>query len=418
MALHSRRLHFALPLLGGTLVLASCGAGTASPEGTAEPGSPSGEVTMRVYPLLGEGDQEFWAGHIAAFQEEYPDVEVRVDVQPWAEREQSLTTAIAGGAAPDIAYMVPDELGQFVAQGVVEPLTDRLEQDGYRQNALDAVTIDGELYGAPILTSAIPGVCDGQVLEQAGIEAPPTTWDELMEMGPKLKENGHYATHFIAANESTLNTTFYPWVWQAGGSVFEEDGTPNFDSPEAAEALQFLVDLSEAGFVSADEVTVNPPLEQTPVGRREVACIYYMDPIYVEPLWGEDTVVAPPLSNKTDTIYGTVGSYALLNTSENKDAATAWLNFITSPDVMSDLDKQAGYYPPREDATVEFPEGSVQAEVGKYVDNTDAGPVVAGAREAQGVVAPEIQAAVLGSKTVEQALADAQSAAESVLAKN
>lgn len=402
-------------------LLAACGGGSSDgPDtDTGADGSLSGDVTMRIYPLLGEGEDEaFWEPYIAEFQDEHPDVNINVDVQPWADRDRSLTTAIAGGVGPDVVYMIPDELAQFQAQGVLEPLTDRLEQDGYRQNTLDAVTIDGDVYAAPILMSAIPGTCDAQVLEQAGVEEPPTTWDELRELGPVFAENGHYVTHIVASNEATLNTTFYPWVWQAGGSPFAEDGTPTVDSPEMVEALEFLVELTDAGYISRDEASINLPAEQGPIGRREVACIYYLDPITVEQFWGEDTVVAPPLSNETDTIYGTIGAYAMLNSSDNLDAATAWLNFVTSPEVMADLDQQTGYYPPREDAEVTFEEGSIEAEVEQYLDLTNPGPIVPGAREVQGAIAPEIQGAILGSKTPQQALADAQAAAESVLADN
>ncbi len=402
-------------------LLAGCGGDGGNDAGNdaAGEGALSGPVTMRVYPLLGEGEDEaFWEPHVAAFKQDHPGVDVTVDVQPWADRDRALTAAIAGGAAPDVVYMIPDEVAQFQAQGVLEPLTDRLEEDGYRQNALDSVTIDGELYGAPILMSAIPGSCDAQVLEEAGIDAPPTTWDELMELGPVLEEHGFYATHIVASNEATLNTTFYPWVWQAGGSVFAEDGTPTIDSPEVVEALQYLVDMTEAGYISRDEAAVNAPAEQSPIGRREVACIYHLDPITVEQFWGEDTVVAPPLMNEADTIYGTVGAYTLLNASENKEAATAWLQYITSAEVMGELDEAAGYYPPREDADVTFAEGSIEAQVEEYLGQTSAGPTVPGAREVQGVIAPEVQAAILGSKSPQEALAAAQRAAEAVLASN
>jgi len=411
----STRAAIAVPTVLAVLGLAACGNDAGGDGDAPADGAVSGEVTMRVYPLMGEEDAAFWEEHIATFQEEFPDVDVTIDVQPWADRDRALTAAIAGNVGPDVVYMIPDELAQFQAQGVLQPLTDVIEQDSFRENALTSVSIDGDVYGAPILMSAVPGICDAQVLDAAGAQ-PPTTWDELLELGEQVAANGHYATHLVISNESTLNTTFYPLVWQAGGSPFAEDGTPTIDSPEMLEALEFVIELADNGYVNRDESAMNLPAEQSPIGRREVACIYNVDPVIIEPLWGDDAVVAPPLTNVTNTIYGTIGAYAMLNTAEDQEAAAAWIQHITSPEVMSDLTSRTGYYPTREDAEVTFEEGSVEAEVEQYLDLTNAGPIVPGAREVQGAVAPELQAAFLGSKTAEQALADAQAAAEAVLA--
>jgi multiple sugar transport system substrate-binding protein len=48
---------------------------------------------------------------------------------------------------------------------------------------------------------------------------------------------------------------------------------------------------------------------------------------------------------------------------------------------------------------------------------TYSGPAAAQAREIQAVVAPEVQAAVLGQKTPEQALKDAAAAAQQILGR-
>ncbi|MFG1954040.1 ABC transporter substrate-binding protein [Micromonospora sp. NPDC048830] len=399
-------------LVATGLLATACGSDSSGASGEV-----SGPVTMRVYPLVDEGkDRAFWDGQIAAFKKEHPKVDVKIDIQPWKDRERSLVAAIAGGVAPDLVYMIPDELTQFEGQGVLEPLNGVVDTTGYRENALKAATIDGKLYGAPILMTVIPGACDRKVLAEVGVDKPPTTWDELMAMAPQFKAKGKYVTHVVASNEATLNTSFYPWVWQAGGAPFDDQGKPTIDSPAMVEATRFISELVKQGYVNKDQATVNLPAEQSPIGRREVGCVYYMDPIIMKnDVWGDDTMVAPPLKHKAEGAYGTVGSYAMLKGSKNKKAAAAWLKFITTPQVMADVDKMAGYYPPREDATVEFPAGSVQAEVAKYLELADVGPKVPHAREVQGVIAPEVQAAVLGNKSAEQAMKDAAEAAKSVL---
>jgi ABC-type glycerol-3-phosphate transport system substrate-binding protein len=264
-----------------------------------------------------------------------------------------------------------------------------------------------------MLMSVIPGSCDRKVLDAAGVKKPPTTWDELLALGPVFKKQGAYVTTLVVSSGSTLNTTFYPWMWQAGGAAFGEDGSPSLDSEAGREALGFMVKLVEQGFVPKEEISLNLPAEQTVIGKRKVACTYHFDPVIMKDYWGDDLVVAPPLKNKAEKAYGTVGSYTLMKSAKDKEAAAEWINFVTTPEVMGAFNSANGYLPPKADAPVTFPEGSIEAETGKYIELADVGPRTPGAREVQGVVAPQLQAAVLGDKSPAEALKAAQSAAES-----
>jgi multiple sugar transport system substrate-binding protein len=287
----------------------------------------------------------------------------------------------------------------------------------YRPAALDAVSVDGQLYGAPILMSVVPGTCDKKVLAQVGVTTPPATWDDLMEIAPALKAKGLYATQIDASNAATLNTTFYPWIWQAGGDVFDKDGKLTLKSDAAKKALTFLTDLVEKGYAPKAEATTAVPLEQSAIAKRQVACEYNLQPILLAEQWGDDRLVTPPLKDKKQKTYGTVGSFTILKGSKNKAAAAEWLDFVTGPDVMKAIDEFGGFNAPRTTAELSYPEGSVDAETAKYLDMTYSGPPVAKAREIQAIVAPEVQAAVLGEKSVSQALSDADTAAQPILSR-
>jgi multiple sugar transport system substrate-binding protein len=401
-------------------LLAACGDGgsVAAPKDGEEV---SGSITMRAYPLSPgadeNADKKFWQSQVDAFKAKYPKAEVKVDIKPWKDRDTALTTAIAGGTAPDVVYMIPDELAQFRAQEVLEPLDEVVDKTGYRKSALDAVTHDGKVYGAPILMSVVPGVCDAKVLKEVGVDKPPTTWAELAALGPKFKAKGKYVTHIIGSTEATLNQTFYPWVWQAGGAPFDEAGKSTIDSPAMAEAAKFLGDLAEQGFVKRDEAAGNLPAEQTVVGRRQVGCVYYSTPTEMATVWGKDVVVTAPLKNKSEATYGTVGSFTVLNGSENKALAAAWTQFVTTADVLAAIGKFSNFYPPKEGAPAPFAAGSPEAQAEPFLPLVNVGPRVAHAREVQAVLAPEVQAVVLGKKSAEQAMKDGAKAAEPVLAR-
>lgn len=384
-------------------------AGGAPAESPADAAALSGNITVRVYPLIAEDkDREFWTEQAALFTAANPGTEVAIDVQPWRDRETALSTAITGGTAPDVAYMIPDELRLFQSQGALAPL--QLQTDGIRPNALEATSVDGEVYGAPVLMSVVPGVCDAQAMEKAGFDKAPATWDEVKEMGATAKEQGLYIMDLVATNAATLNTSFYPFVWQAGGDVFDAEGNLSIDSPEAIEAVAFMRELVELGYVHANDATEGTPLEQSSIGRREVVCTFMFDPVNLEPIWGDDRVIVPPLRHKEQRTYGTVGSHVVLKGTQNPDLAQAWVNFVSSADTVRAIDTFAGYQSPRSDVDLGWPADSVNAEVAQYLDLTYSGAPVAAGRAVQAAIAPQVQSAVLGQVSPEEAMKAAQDA--------
>ena len=82
----------------------------------------------------------------------------------------------------------------------------------------------------------------------------------MLAAGPAIKESGNFLTSYAGSLESTLNLSYFPLLWQAGGEVVTEDGTAAaFNSPEGIEALNFVVTLFNEGYADLDEGITNPP---------------------------------------------------------------------------------------------------------------------------------------------------------------
>jgi multiple sugar transport system substrate-binding protein len=108
--------------------------------------------------------------------------------------------------------------------------------------------------------------------------------------------------------------------------------------------------------------------------------------------------------------------------SDNVEAATKWVEFLTSSDVMVQTRLDAGW---------ELPAIADDAKLATYLEKTDPAnrqavfdslegvalpPVVAkGQQEMQDIVSEELVEAQAGRKTVEQALADAQSRVDAAI---
>ncbi|MDK0517643.1 extracellular solute-binding protein [Streptomyces sp. ML-6] len=402
-----------VPLLSAALattVLAGCGSGT-----------DDDTITMWTYPVIFDEakNKAYWDGLIKEFEKKHAGTKVKVETFPWANRDTALATAIASGKGPDVVYLIPDQLPKY--ERSIVPADQYMPADAkpdYTKFALDSVTVDGKVLGTPVLTSANPLICDKRVFEAIGEKGYPTSWAELEALAPKLKKKGYYATSYGGDTQQTLNMTFYPLLWQAGGDVFSEDGKQvTFNDAAGVKALTYLKKLVDGGYTDKDLVTTTPKLEQTPTAKGKVACTWQNTPADVEPFWGkENIVVQPPLKDVKSVGYGTVGALSMLKGADVK-AAGEWISFVAEAKNAAGLQKQSGNFPARTSAGNLYPDDEILTAVADTLPAMDAGPLEEKSREVMGVLAPEIQAAMLGKKSPQQALDDAAKAAGPLLGR-
>lgn len=154
-------------------LLAGCSAGGGN---TAEGEQ---DITVWLYPVIADEavHKDFWDSTIADFEKQNENVNVKYEIFPWANRDEALQTAIAAGKGPDVVYLIPDQLAAY--QKSIAPLNDLLSQerqDDLLPNVKKSVTLDGDILGAPILTSAQPLICNAAAFEAAGVTEYPETW--------------------------------------------------------------------------------------------------------------------------------------------------------------------------------------------------------------------------------------------------
>ncbi|ROQ62923.1 multiple sugar transport system substrate-binding protein [Streptomyces sp. 840.1] len=389
--------------------------------GCSGSGGDDNTVTMWTYPVIFDEakNKAYWDGLVKAFEKKHDGVTVKVETFPWANRDTALATAIASGKGPDAVYLIPDQLPKYTKS--IVPAGDYMPasaKSDYTDFALKSVTVDGKPLATPILTSANPLICDKRVFDAIGEKTYPSSWADLEALAPKLKKKGYYATSYSGDTQQTLNMTFYPLLWQAGGDVFSEDGkNVTFNDAAGVKALTYLKKLVEGGYTDKDLVTTTPKLEQTPTAKGKVACTWQNTPADVEPFWGkENIVVRPPLKDTASVGYGTVGALAMLKGADKKYTGD-WLNFVAESKNSAGLQKAAGYFPARRSGGDLYPDDKLQTAVGATLPSMDVGPLQDKAREVQGVLAPEIQAALLGKKSPQDALDTAQKAAQAMLGR-
>ncbi|GAB3417665.1 type 2 periplasmic-binding domain-containing protein [Flindersiella endophytica] len=397
-----------LALLAGQV---ACGSDSAGEKDT---------VTMWIYPVVADKTQhrKFWNDTVAEFRKANPGIDVEVTVYPWANRDRQLRTAVSGGKGPDIVYLTSDQLPTW--ENSLLPAEEYLPKAtvrDYRENAVESVSPRGNLLAAPLLMTVVTPVCNKKVFAQAGVSSMPASWDDFAALGPKFAAKGLYLTDYPADPAGTLDTSFYIYLWEAGGDVFSPDGRKvAFNSPQGLEALTYLRKLADEKLVDPQPLTKVPPAEQQAVAQNKVACTQSSAPRQLAGYWGKENVsVLAPFKQAKDVTYGSVGSLAILKRSAHKDEAGTFVAYVTRPDVMKKYLALPGYFSPRTSQSSLYASDPILGAAEKHVDLATAGPPHPRAREVMAALAPEIQAALLGRKSPEQALADAEKAANAVI---
>ena len=142
---------------------------------------------------------------------------------------------------------------EFAQQGWIMDLSDyaKPRKDEFIESTLSSYDYDGKLWGLPQVTGA------GLLYRRTDqVEEPPATWQELYEKGAA---NDGFA--YQGAPYEGLTCNFVELSSAAGGKILSEDGTKaELDSPENLKALQLMVDgMKSGGAVKASRTYMEEP---------------------------------------------------------------------------------------------------------------------------------------------------------------
>jgi multiple sugar transport system substrate-binding protein len=411
------------------LSLTACaGGGTQSQSNATGPvEDPSEKVTIS-YATWQTGDE------ITAlkkkFEKEHPNITVEFRSVPAENMSQTLTTQIAGNNPPDAAYVNASDTTAFASRGALVNLDNYIERsdvvdpDAYVDVFRTFVEFEDSMYGLPIDGESTALFYRTDLFEEAGIEAPPTTWEELEETAAALTkpEEKQYGMAMYAPEAAYY---WYPFLWQAGGDVLDGNEVV-FDSPEATEAAEYYVGLAD--YAAPDYLNANSYDARLGFFQGQLA-------MYIAGSWFAGTLMeeAPDIEGKWATANLPEGpkgcgttiaadSLVLFEGSDKKDAAWLWLDFLSQPENQALLTYGSpnGTLLPTTTELLEGPELLEEkpllqgfAEAMKCgvnnVEQNEKGPQI----EEQ--LNLELGRAMYGEITAKEALANAKAAAEEIL---
>ena len=252
----------ALALLSAILT-AGCSAGE-EPPASFDPDRES-SITVQV-----SGEREETAVYramVTAYENDHPNAEVNlVEVADKGDHLTKLATSFAAGDPPDVFLVNFREYSQFVTRGAIDPFGAHVaatgtDLDDYYPAPIEAFTFQADLQCMPQNVSSLVVYYNTDLFAQAGLKHPKEdwTWDDFRATGQELTAGD---VRGIGIEPSVIRLA--PFVWSNGGELVDDETAPTgftLDTPEAKEALQFLVDLAHDGLIPTEKELAAQDLE-------------------------------------------------------------------------------------------------------------------------------------------------------------
>ena len=207
------------------------------------------------YPSIEGKDKDNFDKRIKRFEEEKPDVVIKTD--EWVFDLKTFYSKAAGKQLPTVFETYFTEVSQCVESGYVADLTAALKKYGYegRFNPYieDMMSKDGKMYAFPY-SAGLMGLAyntdmfrKAGLMEKDGTPKQPKDWDEVVEFAVKIKEATGKPGIIFPTTKNNGGWIFSCLAWSYGVNFMEqdEDGKwkATFNTPETAEALQYIKDL-------------------------------------------------------------------------------------------------------------------------------------------------------------------------------
>nr|WP_307007068.1 ABC transporter substrate-binding protein [Sinomonas atrocyanea] len=416
---------YASPLAAASvlvLALSACSGGSSGGGGSTGGGDAANNLDGRgpITYVQGKDNSNVVRPLIDKWNAAHPDQKVTFKEQS-DQADQQHDDLVQHFQAKDQNYDVVDVdvvwTAEFAAKGWLQPLKDKMAMDttGMLPATVKTATYNGTLY-------ATPQSSDGGLLyyRKDLVPNPPKTWDEMMSMCSIAKQNniGCYAGQFAQYEGLTVNTA--EAINSFGGKIVDDSGKAVVNSPEAKTGLSKLVDAYKNGNIPQDAITYQEEQGRTAFENGKLLFLRNWPYVYnLAKTDGSSTVKdkfgVAPLPGKDGPGASSLGGHnaAISVYSQHKATALDFLKFIASSDTQKFYATQGSLAPvlsslytdPQLTAKLPYLPTlltSIQNAVPRPVT-----PYYPGVTKA---IQDNAYAALKGSKSVDQALTDMQSA--------
>ena len=340
---------------------AACGSGDDDTAG----GGDAGGRTITYWasnqgPSL-EKDKEILQPEIDRFTRE-TGIKVDVEVIGWPDLLNRILAAATSGEGPDVLNIGNTWSPSLQATGAFMPWDEKAFEaiggkDRFLAGSLSATGAQGkDPVAVPLYSLAYGLYYNKKMFAEAGITAPPTTWEELVAAGKKLTRDGKWGLALEGGNISENAHHAFVLGQQYGGEAFDAAGKAQFDAPGNVAGIKRYLDLMAVDKIvnpSNAEYAANQSLSDFANGKAgmllwQAAASGLASQGMTEDEYGLAPVpfpASPPAGGKKVNSMVAGINLAVFEATEHKDAALSFVRFMTADRTQINLNKTYGSLP-------------------------------------------------------------------------
>lgn len=358
----------------------------------------------------------------------------------YADTTTRAITAARGGNAPQLAILLSVDMFALIDEDIILPWDDFIPEaereaflGGFYPSFMRNSQTDGKTWGIPFQRSTPVMYYNREAFAAAGLDpnAPPATWDELVEMGKTLTLRDASGT--VTQWGVRIPSSGFPsWLFTGLVASNGQDGLANdagtevyFNTPEVIGALEYLVSLAnEHGVMEPGILDWGATPRAFLDGQTAIAWTTTGNLTNIRSNATFDFGVAMLPANVRRGAPTGGGNFYLFDGSspEQLQAAVDFVRWATEPAQAAQWSIDTGYVAPRADTwDTDLMRAYAEEVPGALVARDQLEFAVPELATFQGpqitkIMNDNIAAAIVGEKTPAQAMADAQAAADAILA--
>ncbi len=378
--------------------------------------------TMQLQPKF----NDYFKDAISKFEVANPGIKVHwVDV-PWGAMQGKIQAAMGAKTAPDVVNLNPDFAIQLAAKNAwldLNPILTKGENKEYIPSIWQAGTLDGKAFSFPWYLTTNVTIYNQELLTKAGVVKPPTTYQELAQAAKQIKEKtGKYAffTTFVPEDSNDVLESLV----QMGVKLVDKQGKSAFNTPAGRAAFQYWADLYKQGLLPKESLTQGHQQGIQLYQAGETAMLSagapFIDTIAKNaPQIAKVSAVAPQISGQTGKKGVAVMNLVIPRSTKMSEAAVKFALFVTNADNQVAFAQASDTLPSNIKAVADYKtklassnDKSALAQ-GKSIGAEQLSqseiliPPLKNLNVLKKAIYENLQAAMLGEKTVEQAVTTA-----------
>ena len=284
---------------------------------------------------------------IGQFEEANPGITVKMTHFPYADYRTKVAAAIPAGEGPDVVQLFYGWLNDYIEADLIQSLPassfDPAKVDAEFFPMVQAMKRDGAYYALPTAVRSLALFYNERLFDEAGIDGPPATLDELVETAKKLtKVDGAGNITQVGITTGMTAQDHHWWrevlVRQFGGESYtNEYQTVTYNNDAGKAALDFYVGLekehkvTQLGFMDEPQAAFKAGRAGMHIdGSFRIGSLNTIRGLK----WGVAELPAGPDGKKSNYSSYWVNGITTKADGEKFDASVKFLQYLTSDEAM------------------------------------------------------------------------------------